>query len=190
MTSAKRSLINYGIIALVSLGARSVIAQPVVISDLFEAKATVESVDLRTRVVLLRDDDGGLESVIASPEVRNLAQVHAGDSVLVGIHRSVVLEISKPGSTPLNAVEETRIRALPGGMPRASRGATVHARVRITDIDLANKTVSFLGPTGVSRTMQITDARLLNFVQTLHKGDEVDVTYSLSIAARLVTANR
>jgi hypothetical protein len=66
----------------------------------------------------------------------------------------------------------------------------VHARVRITDIDLANRMVSFVGPTGVSRTMQITDARLLNFVQTLHKGDEVDVTYSLSIAARVVTANR
>jgi hypothetical protein len=68
-----RTLINYWAIAHVSFGTGSLTAQPVVISDLFEAKATVESVDLRTRVVLLRDDNGDLESVIASPEVRNLA---------------------------------------------------------------------------------------------------------------------
>jgi hypothetical protein len=56
--------------------------------------------------------------------------------------RSVVLEISHPGSTPLNAVEETKTRALPG-----------------------RKT--FVGLTGIPRTMQITDSRLLNLVQTL-----------------------
>ena len=97
MTAALRILINYGTIALVSFDVQSLVAQPTVINDLFEAKATVESVDLRTRVVLLREDNGDLESVIASPELRNLAQVHAGDSVLVSIQRSVVLEIGKPG---------------------------------------------------------------------------------------------
>ena len=61
-------------------------AQPIVISDLVEGKAVVESVDQKSRTVLLRDDHGDLETIIASPEVRNLAQVHPGDHVLVSVH--------------------------------------------------------------------------------------------------------
>ena len=66
-------------------------AQPVVISDLIEAKAIVELVDLRSRTVLLRGDQGELDTLIVSPEVRNLPQVHPGDHVLVSVHRSVAL---------------------------------------------------------------------------------------------------
>ena len=47
-------------------------AQPVVISDLVEGHAIVESVDQRNRTVLLRDDQGELETIVVSPEVRNL----------------------------------------------------------------------------------------------------------------------
>jgi hypothetical protein len=74
--------------------------------------------------------------------------------------------------------------------PRASRGATVHALVEIVDIDAANKTVSFVGPSRILRVIQISDPRLLDFVLTLYKGDEVDLTYSLSIAASVVPQNR
>ncbi len=163
-------------------------AQPIVISDLVEGKAVVESVDQKSRTVLLRDDHGDLETIIASPEVRNLAQVHPGDHVLVSVHRSVALEMSKPGSAPVTAVEETAVRAKPGMKPAAYRGQTVQARVQILNIDLDHRTVSFVGPARILRVVEITDPRLLEFVRTLHEGDEVDVTYRLGIAARVVPA--
>ena len=141
-----------------------------------------------SRTVLLRDDHGDLETIIASPEVRNLAQVHPGDHVLVSVHRSVALEMSKPGSAPVTAVEETAVQAKPGMKPAAYRGQTVQARVQILNIDLDHRTVSFVGPARILRVVEITDPRLLEFVRTLHEGDEVDVTYRLGIAARVVPA--
>ena len=164
-------------------------AQPVTISDLIEAHAIVESVDQRSRTVLLRDDQGELETVVVSPEVRNLPQVHPGDHVLVSVHRSVALEMSKAGPGPAPAVEETAGRAALGAKPAAFRSEIVRARVQIIAIDLANQTVSFVGPSRIQRVLQIKDPRLLSFVRTLHEGDEVDVTYRLGVAARVVPAS-
>ena len=188
MRSIARFLVAWSGVVLASVGASSLVAQPVVISDLVEGKAVVESVDLKNRTVLLRDGHGDLETIIASPEVRNLAQVHPGDHVLVSVHRSVALEMSKAGSAPVTAVEETAVRAKPGMKPAAYRGQTVQARVQILNIDLDHRTVSFVGPGRILRVIEVTDPRLLEFVRTLHEGDEVDVTYSLGIAARVVPA--
>ena len=52
---------------LIGLHGAPLRAQPVVISDLVEAKARVESVDQKTREVLLRGDNGELETIVASP---------------------------------------------------------------------------------------------------------------------------
>src|SRR6185437_6236793 len=91
-------LVALGTMVFIGLHGAPLRAQPVVISDLVEAKARVESVDQKTREVLLRGDNGELETIVASPEVRNLAQIHPGDYVLVSVHRSVALEMSKAGS--------------------------------------------------------------------------------------------
>ena len=62
-----RITVAFGLIALLSLQGRPLRAQPTVISDLVEAKAVVESVNLNSRMVLLQDDKGDLETIIASP---------------------------------------------------------------------------------------------------------------------------
>ena len=188
MIAGSRALIILGTTMLAVLRVAPLGAQPVVIGDLIEAHAIVESVDQKSRMVLLRGDHGELETVVVSPEVRNLAQVHPGDHVLVSVHRSVALEISKPGSAPVAAVEETVGRARPGERPGAYRAETVHARVQIQGIDLANRTISFVGPAQILRMLQINDQRLLDFVRTLHEGDEVDVTYRIGVAAHIVPA--
>jgi hypothetical protein len=68
MKNPRRSLLEFGVAALLGLPAASR-AQPVVSNDLIEAKAIVESVDLKSRTVLLRGDDGELATIVASPEV-------------------------------------------------------------------------------------------------------------------------
>ena len=187
MTLTARSVLALGAAMLAQV---PLLAEPVVISDLVEAKAIVESLDMKTRVVLLRGDSGELDTIVASPEVRNLAQVHPGDYVMVSLHRSVALEISKPGSTPITGVAEAVSRAPLGAQPRGVRTEIVHARVQIQGIDLASRTVSFVGPARILRTLQIRDQRVLDFVRTLHEGDEVDVTYRTAIAASVVPARR
>jgi hypothetical protein len=186
MNRIPHTLVALGTMVFVGLHGTALHAQPVVISDLVEAKALVESVDQKTRMVLLRGDHGELDTIIASPAVRNLAQVHPGDYVLVSVHRSVALEMSKAGSAPVTAAEGVAGRAMPGSKPGAFRLETIHARVQIQGIDLAHKTVSFVGPARILRVLQINDPRVLDFVRTLHEGDEVDVTHSIGVAASVV----
>ena len=104
MTLTARSLLAFGAAMLAQVPLH---AEPVVISDLVEAKAIVESVDMKTRVVLLRGDGGELDTIVAGPDVRNLGQVHPGDHVVVSLHRSVALEISKPGTAPVTGVADS-----------------------------------------------------------------------------------
>jgi hypothetical protein len=188
MNCPHRTALTLATAVLLGLPATTLRAQPVVINDLVEAKAIVESVDLTSRTVLLRGDHGDLETIIASPEVRNLAQVHPGDYVLVSVHRSVALQMSKAGSAPAASLEGIAMRARPGAKPAAFRSDTVQARVQIQTIDIPNRTVSFVGPARILRVLQIKDPRVLEFVRTLHGGDEVDVTYSVGIAASVVPA--
>ena len=49
--------------------------------------------------------------------------------------------------------------------------------------------MSFVGPARILRTLQIRDQRVLDFVRTLHEGDDVDVTYQTAIAASVVPAH-
>jgi hypothetical protein len=182
MTLTARSLLALGAAMLAQVPLH---AEPVVISDLVEAKAVVESVDMKRRTVLLRDDSGELDTIIASPEVRNLAE-HPGDHVVVSLHRSVALEISKSGSTPITGVASAVARAPLGAQP-SGIGPRSSMRGSDPEIDLANRTVSFVGPARILRLLQIR-TNVLDFVRTLHEGDEVDVTYRVAVAASVVPA--
>ena len=63
MNSTLRTALALGVATLLSLHTATSRAQPVVINDLIEAKAIIESVDLQSRTVLLRGDHGELEPV-------------------------------------------------------------------------------------------------------------------------------
>jgi hypothetical protein len=156
--------------------------QPVVVNDLIEARATVESLDLTSRKVLLRDDYGQFDTITAGPEVRNLAQVKVGDRVVVRVHQSIVAEMSKPGSEPVAATETVTGRAKPGARPAAMKAEGIQARVTILAIDPKTDTVQFVGPARILRVVHIRNPKLQEFVRTLKIGDEVDVTYSIAVA--------
>ena len=152
MTRTARFLLALGAAMLAQVPLR---AEPVVISDLVEAKAMVKSVDVKTRVVLLRGDGGELDTIVAGPEVRNLARVHPGDYVVVSLHRSVALEISKSGSTPVTGVAETVARAPLGAEPRGVRTEIAMRGSRSRPLTLPTGQFSFIGPARILRTLQI-----------------------------------
>lgn len=62
MNRIPHTLVALGTMVFVGLHGTALRAQPVVISDLVEAKAVVESVDQKTRMVLLRGDHGELDT--------------------------------------------------------------------------------------------------------------------------------
>ena len=105
-------------------------AEPVVISDLVEAKALVESVDMKTRAVLLRGDSGELDTIIAGTGRAQPRRVHPGRLRLdQPAQIGFALEISKPGSTRSLALPKQSRRAPLGA---ATRGVRTESSMRGT----------------------------------------------------------
>lgn len=113
MNAGTKIVTGFGATVLVSAAAASLNAQPTVMDNTIEARAMVESVDQTQRSVLLRGEHGELDTIIAGPEVRNLAQVRAGDRVVVRVHEPLVLDLSKPGSPPLAGPHNRRLHLGP-----------------------------------------------------------------------------
>src|SRR6516162_6431218 len=76
--------------------------------------ATVESVDMSTRQVLLRTPDGARATIVAGPEVRNLEQLRAGDRVNVTYQVAIAVQMAQPGSAPPDVAALVAQRAAPG----------------------------------------------------------------------------
>ena len=156
-----------------------------------QAVAVVESVDQRTREVVLRGQDGDRVAVTAGPEVRNLAQLRRGDRVVVTYGEALAVEMAPPGAGgPPLEVAEGAVRARPGQRPGGAVGREVRARVRIEAVDRGTGRVAFVGPRGVRRVVTPREPEMVDFVRRLRPGDEVDVTYTEAAAVRVEPANR
>lgn len=174
------------ILMFLTLGACQPVAQPVEVHDITEMRATVVTIDRTTRQVLLRGQNGGLETIVAGPEVRNLDQVNPGDRVVARVHEALAVQMARPGSASDPAAATLAARAAPGASPAAARADVVYARVRILATDMAHHTVTVIGPAGVPRVIEVIDPQLLAFASTLKAGDEVDVAYAFSVAVAVV----
>ena len=165
--------------------------EPVRITEEAQAVAVVESVNQRTREVVLRGQDGDRVAVTAGPEVRNLAQLRRGDRVVLTYGEALAVEMAPPGAEgPPLEVAEGAVRARPGQRPGGAVGREVRARVRIEAVDRGTGRVAFVGPRGVRRVVTPREPEMADFVRRLRPGDEVDVTYSEAAAVRVEPENR
>ena len=144
--------------------------------------ATVESVDMTTRQVLLRTPDGARATVVAGPEVRNLPQLGAGDRVTVTYQQAVAVQMAQPGTAPPNAASVAAQRAALGQLPGGAVSSVVTARVAVVSAAPDGTSVTFTGPNGVTHTAEVRDPQMQAFVQRLRPGDQVDVGYANELA--------
>ena len=107
------------------------IAPPGIIVGSDEVTATVETVDQRTRMVLLRGPAGGLLTVHAGPEARNLPRVRPGDRVVIRNVETIAAQIARPGEPAAGGPGHLPMRgeirttqALPDGDPRSGQDNT------------------------------------------------------------------
>lgn len=146
-----------------------------------ETTATVVSINHDTRAVVLRGADGEEYSFIAGDEVRNLAQVKAGDVVTATYTEAVAYEVRRGGEA--NAAEAVAMgRAAEGEMPAGMVAREVVLTVEIIAIDRETPTVTFRGPQGNTKTILVRHPEKLEGVSV---GDTVDITYSEALAIRV-----
>ncbi|HKQ80801.1 MAG TPA: hypothetical protein VJS42_01275 [Steroidobacteraceae bacterium] len=157
--------------------------------------AKVVAVDTDKRLLMLQ----GPEDVvpIEVPEsVSNLESVKVGDELAVTYYAGVAAvfaEQTRGGNSSDNkdVLVTTGAVNTPAGVPPGRAvGKAVTARVKIQTIDRDFQTVTFTGPSGMTRMVGVNDPKMQAFVAKLKPGDEVDVTYYEALAARVVPASR
>lgn len=182
-----RRSIALGMVAMAAVALAT--EKPLTRSESVQLKATVESIDQATRTVVLKGESGEQVVVVAGPDVRNLAQVKAGDTVLLTYYIGVAATVKPKGtavSAPVEGVEAER--AGPGQKPGVSVGRTLVSTVKIDSVDTSFNTVTFTRADGVTRTVAVEDPDARKFIRKLKPGDAVEIAYSEATAVSVEPA--
>jgi hypothetical protein len=151
--------------------------------------ATVEAIDLESRIVGLVGAEGNALIVQVGDEVRNLDQVKVGDKVRVEYFEGLVAELLPPGSDKREVgLTEAMVRAAPGERPAGGVGEAVSARVVIEFVDPVRNVVHFTGPKGKKRIIRVEKPEFRAMLRTLKPGDVVSLTYFEAVAVKVEPA--
>jgi hypothetical protein len=182
------SLFPLGALATFAFAGAFAQPAPVAVEKTHTISATVERIDAKQRLVELRKGDE-VRTIQVPTEVRNFDKVKVGDEVAVTYYEGLAAEFKKKGTgTPIGTVDATTGTArMPEGASRP--GAAVANKVKTTvvieEVDRDTHSVTFTGPSGMKRTVDVVDPKAQKFIAELKKGDEVELTYVEALAVTL-----
>jgi hypothetical protein len=147
-------------------------------------RAKIRAINQKTRDVTLVGPEGGVFTVHAGDEVKNLAQVKKGDTVVVHYTRSTVLVLSGPGEpTPPNTATVAGGTAAPGQLPAGEVGGRLVLTGTVVGVDLDAHTLSLVNPKGGRViTVAVTDPQRQAQLSHVNVGDSLTVVYSAALA--------
>ena len=152
-----------------------------------EIEATITHVDAKTREVTLKGPQGNEVVVVAVPEVKNFAQLKAGQKVALQYLESLVLELKKGGGAPVARTERAGgATAKPGETPAAIGGRQVTVVGDVVGLDPATQTVTVRGP---HRTVEL-EVRDPEQFKLIAIGDQIEATYTEAVAVGVTPAKK
>lgn len=182
------SLFPLGALAVLAYGTAAAQPAPVSVEKVQTISATVASIDPAKRLVELRKDDENT-TIQVPPEVRNFERIKVGDEVVATYYQGLAAEFKKKGeSKTVGVIDATTGTArMPEGAnrPGAAVANQVTTTVVIESVDRATHSVTFVGPAGMTRTVDVVDPKAQQFIGSLQKGDEVQLTYVEALAVTL-----
>ena len=152
---------------------------------MFDTRAWVEHVDQNTREVRLQTMDGKELTVIAGPEVRNLAQVPAGDTVRLTYYESVAASMTAPGTAGPVTTSVVSGRAPEGSKPAGLVGSTTDMVVELLAYDPATGVATLKMPDGTIKDVMVNPA-MQEFAAARQPGDRIAVQLTNAVAASIV----
>lgn len=147
-------------------------------AGMVSVKATVEAVNMVTRIVTLRYPDGRTFEIYAGKEVANLPQVRAGDEVVASYAESLAVRMAKPGEVRNETAQGIEV-ATPGSTPNGLVENEITLTAKIVGIDKTLETASLKLPDGGVRVVKVQDRSNLDKVNV---GDTIVVTYTKAFA--------
>ena len=173
------------LITLIPLGcAKEAPRQPFTVQreNVVSATATVQKVDLKTREVTLKGEDGRVFTIVAGEEVRNLPQLKVGDTVVAAYREAVVAEMRPPTEEEKagsRQVVQIAGRAPLGEKPGVAAAQGIRLVGTITAIDMNTLRVTLKDHDGGVTTVQAQNAEN---VAKFRVGDPVVFTYTEAMA--------
>ena len=169
------------LLSAVSLGAMAadIPLAGVVLED--QTTATVVSVDTANHQVVLKGPEGKEVSVQLTDKAKNLGNLKAGDQVDIKVIHAegVVFNTDVSKALPGSAERTGDVRAAPGSAkPAGEAYRQVEVQLKITHIDLKKNQVTFEGPKGKSKTVDIVRPEVQAKLKDLKVGQTVVVTYT------------
>jgi Cu/Ag efflux protein CusF len=152
-----------------------------VVADVVKKTATVVSIDMTTREVALKGEDGKVFTVVVDQAAKNLDQVKPGDVVVAAYAEALAYEVNKSGAAagPGAGTSTSLKTAKPGEKPAGVITQKTTLTATVTAIDPKAPSVTLKGPGGNAKTIKVKDAAKLQGVKV---GDSVDITYTEAIA--------
>ena len=153
--------------------------------------ATVDSVDVKKRIVVLKDANGNLAQMNVSKQVNDLDKVKKGDLFVVEHAQAIAVGLvaapkdAKPGVSGVRAVV---IAGKGSAKPFEETTDTVYATVKITTIDAKTRVVTFTLPSGEKQRVKV-DQSVLG-LEKFKAGDDVLVEFVDDTAIGFVTPKK
>jgi hypothetical protein len=156
-------------------------------SETVKMTATVVSIDLGSRDLLLIDSQGKMHKVNVGDHVRNLDQVKVGDKVTAEYTEAISIQLKKRSAAglPPPTAEAAMMRAPKGMKPGGAVGRKVTAFATVVAVNPKTQFVTLRGPLGNEYDVQVRDPAQLSAVT---KGDEVEVVYTEALAVSVQSA--
>ncbi len=152
------------------------------VMETVRASATIESIDAKTREIVLKDSEGKMVEFVAGPEVRNFDQLKKGDVVTIDYGVALAMRLAKTTSkTRERSVTEGIERSKPGAMPGGVITREVRVVASVEAVDAKKSMVTLRGPQNTV-SMKVGDPKMLEGVKV---GDMVEAVYAEAMAIKV-----
>jgi hypothetical protein len=147
-------------------------------ADVIVISATVDSVDAKKRIVVLKDANGNLAQMNVAKSVNDLDKVKKGDVFLVEHAQAIAVGLTaatkdaKPG---VSGVHSVVIAGKGSARPFEEATDTIYATVKIGTIDQKTRIVTFTLPSGEKQKVKV-DPSVLG-LEKFKAGDDVMVEF-------------
>ncbi len=142
---------------------------------------TVVSVDAANHLVVLKGPDGREVTLQLGEDAKNLGQLKPGDTVKTVVTRSVATMLdTEVDKAPAKATEQNaEVRAAEGSPhPGGAAYRQVQVQLKIKHIDVEKNQVTFEGPAGAQKVIDVLDPKNQARLKDLKVDQSVWVTYT------------
>lgn len=179
---------SFGLVVSSAAVAQAPVNVQPVAAEVMVMTATVNSIDLKKRVVVLKDANGNLAEMNVSKQVNDLEKVKKGDLFVVEHAQAIAIGLTaapKDANPGVSGVRKVIVSAKGSARPFEETIDTVFATVKISTIDTKTRVVTFAMPSGEMQKVKV-DPSVLE-LDKFKAGDDVVVVFVDDTAIGFVT---